>query len=227
MDFRSTPPPALSSTAYAKGFNEVKLVGSKTSTVRPQDRTNVAQFYAASSPAYVFNMAARQISDAEGRSMLHLARTLALVNMAISDAAVAAFGTKYYYATWRPETAIRNADIDGNSRTEADPSWEPLIVAPCFPAYPSNHGSLSGSGAEVLRRIYGEGGHAITITNPAFPALVYDYTTFNQIQDDIADARVYGGIHYRFDQVAGQRIGHQVAEYVFINFMTRRDGRDD
>jgi len=217
VDFRADPPPALDSTLYAKAFNEVKRVGSKTSTERPQDRTDVANFYAASSPAYVMNMAARQISDAEGRSMLHLARALALINMAISDAAVASFGSKYHYTTWRPETAIHNADIDGNSRTEADTTWAPLIVAPCFPAYPSNHGSLSGGGAEVLRRIYGEGGHAITITNPAFPALIYHYTTFKQITDDISDARVFGGIHYRFDQDAGADLGRAVGTAVYKN----------
>jgi len=217
VDFRADPPPALDSTLYAKAFNEVKRVGSKTSTERPQDRTDVANFYAASSPAYVMNMAARQISDAEGRSMLHLARALALINMAISDAAVASFGSKYYYTTWRPETAIHNADIDGNSRTEADTTWAPLIVAPCFPAYPSNHGSLSGGGAEVLRRIYGEGGHAITITSPAFPALIYHYTTFKQITDDISDARVFGGIHYRFDQDAGADLGRAVGTAVYKN----------
>jgi len=165
----------------------------------------------------VMNMAARQISDAEGHSMLHLARALALINMAISDAAVASFGSKYHYTTWRPETAIHNADIDGNSRTEADLTWAPLIAAPCFPAYPSNHGSLSGGGAEVLRRIYGEGGHAITITNPAFPALIYHYTTFKQITDDISDARVFGGIHYRFDQDAGADLGRAVGTAVYKN----------
>ncbi|HJW98785.1 MAG TPA: vanadium-dependent haloperoxidase, partial [Terriglobales bacterium] len=190
--FLLDPPPALKSSEYAKAYNEVKTVGSHNSTERSQDRSNVATFYAASSPTQVFNQAARQIAQAQGRSISENARALALINMAISDAAVAAFGTKYHYATWRPETAVHNADVDDNARTDQDSSWEPLIVAPCFPAYPSNHGSLSGGGAEVLRRVYGEGGHAITITNPAFPTLVYHYTNFNQILADISDARVYG-----------------------------------
>jgi hypothetical protein len=222
-DFRADPPPALTSPQYARAFNEVKRVGALNSTERPQDRTDVARFYASSSPAYIFNMAARQISDGEGRSMLHLARALALVNMAISDAAVASFGTKYHYTTWRPETAIHNADVDDNSRTEADGTWQPLIVAPCFPAYTSNHASLSGGAAEVLRRIYGEGGHAISITNAAFPTLVYNYTTFNQILADIDDARVFGGIHFRFDQDAGGVLGRAVGTAVYKNNLRKID----
>ena len=215
-DFHADPPPALGSPQYARDFNEVKRVGSKTSTERPQDRTDVARFYAGTSPAYIFNMAARQMSDAEGRSMLHLARALALVNMAISDAAVASFGTKYHYTTWRPETAIHNADIDENPRTEREQGWEPYITAPCFPSYTSNHASLSGAGAEVLRRIYGEGGHSITITNAAVPGgLVYNYLTIDQILADIDDARVFGGIHFRFDQDAGGKLGRAVGTAVY------------
>ena len=132
-EFLADPPPALTSPQYTRAFDEVKRVGSKNSTERPQDRTDVARFYAGSSPAYIFNMAARQISDAEGRSMLHLARALALVNMAISDAAVASFGTKYHYTTWRPETAIHNADVDDNPKTEREQGWEPLHRRPVLP----------------------------------------------------------------------------------------------
>ena len=217
------PPPALTSTDYAKNFNEVKRVGSKTSTDRPQDRTNVARFYAASSPAYVFNLAARQVAVEQGRSMLHTARALALINMAISDGAVVSFTTKYQYTLWRPETAIHGADVDDNSETDADAAWEPLIIAPCFPAYTSNHGSLSSSGAEVLRRIYGAGGHAIVMTNPSFPELVYNYSAFHQITADIADARVYGGIHFRFDQDAGERIGREVGTAVYKGNLRKLD----
>jgi len=213
--YRADPPPALGSTAYAKDFNEVKLMGRKISTARTEERGVNALFYAASSPAYVMDMAARQIAVAQGRSMLHTARALALINMAISDAAVASFGSKYLYTTWRPETAIHFADGDGDERTDADTLWEPLIAAPCFPSYPSNHGTLSGGGAEALRRIYGEGGHAIKITHVAFPGLENEYTNFNQIEADISDARVFGGIHFRYDQVAGAALGRAVATAVY------------
>jgi len=211
----TTPPPALTSTEYAKNLNEVKRVGSKNSTERSQDRTDVARFYAGSSPAYVMNVAARQVAAAQGRSMLHSARALALINMAISDGAVASFTTKYQYTLWRPETAIHGADLDGNPQTESDATWEPYILAPCFPGYTSNHGSLSASGAEVLRRIYGAGDHSIAMTNPNFPTMVFRYSEFHQITADIADARVYGGIHFRFDQEAGARIGREVGTAVY------------
>lgn len=215
--FLASPPPALTSTAYAKALNEVLHVGSKTSSERPQDRTDVARFYASASPGYVMNMAARQIAAAQGRSLSDNARAFALINMAISDSAVASFTTKYTYTTWRPETAIHNADLDDNPNTEADPAWTPLIVAPCFPGYTSNHASLSNGGAEVIRRLYGAGGHSITITNPNFPTLVYQYSELKQITADIDDARVYGGIHFRFDQDAGGVLGRAVGTAVYKN----------
>jgi hypothetical protein len=224
--FRADPPPALTSNGYAKALNEVKRVGSKTSTERPQDRTDVARFYASSSPAYVMNMAARQLATADGDSLSENARAFALINMAISDSAVASFGTKYFYTTWRPETAIHNADVDDNPKTDADPSWEPLIVAPCFPAYTSNHASLSNGGAEVIRRLYGAGGHSITISNPLFPTLVYHYSELKQITADIDDARVFGGIHFRFDQDAGGDLGRAVGTAVYKNNLRPVHGKD-
>jgi hypothetical protein len=222
-EFVADPPPALTSNEYAKAFDEVKRVGRDTSTERPQDRTDVARFYAGSSPAYVINMAARQISAAQGRSLAHNARAFALINMAINDAAVVSFTTKYQYTTWRPETAIHNADVDGNDKTDADATWKPLIVAPCFPSYTSNHGSLSNAGAEVLRRLYGAGGHTISITNRAFPTLAFQYSELKDITSDIADARVYGGIHFRFDQDAGGVLGRAVGTEVYKNQLRKID----
>lgn len=216
-DFLAAPPPAMTGGRYAKDFEEVKRVGGKTSPDRPQDRTDVALFYAASSPAYVFNLAARQMATQQNRSRADNARSLALINMAISDAFVASFATKYHYALWRPETAIHGAEFDGNPRTEADPDWQPLVAAPCFPSYVSNHASGSNSAAEMLRRLYGPAGHVITLTHPAFPALVYHYSQLKQITADIDDARVYGGIHFRFDQEGGATLAREVATAVYKN----------
>jgi hypothetical protein len=220
-DFLLDPPPALTSNKYAKAYNEVMTVGSVSSTERPQDRADVAVFYAASSPTLVMNQAARQVAQQQGRSLSENARAFALINMAMNDSLVASFFNKYRYNFWRPETAIHAGNTDGNPKTGPDPSFAPLITTPCFPSYPSNHGSASGGGAQVLRRLYGEAGHAITITNPAVPNIVLQYTSFKEITDDISDARVYGGIHFRTDQVAGARLGRAIGTAVYKKNLRR------
>ena len=213
--FDPGPPPALTSSQYAKDYNEVKRVGSVSSTERPQDRADVARFYAASSPSFVFNLAARQVAAAKGTSLAENARALALLNMASNDSLVASFWTKYHYLPWRPETAIFEGAFDGNAKTTADSGFAPYILTPCFPSYPSNHGSGSNSAAEILRRIFGADGHTITMTNPGVPGLTFHYSGFKEITDDIADARVYGGIHFRFDQDTGGRLGRDIATYIY------------
>jgi hypothetical protein len=214
-DFLLGPPPELTSEKYAKAYNEVMTVGSIGSTQRPPDRANVALFYAASSPTQVFNQAARQVAQQQRGSLSENARAFALINMATNDSLVASFFNKYHYNFWRPETAIRAGDTDGNPRTIADPSFMPFVTTPCFPSYPSNHGSAGNGAAEVMRRLYGEAGHTITLTNPAVPTIVLQYTSFKQITDDISDARVYGGIHFRTDQVAGEHLGKAVGRAVY------------
>ena len=227
-DFLLGPPPALTSNKYAKAYNEVMTVGSASAdgTARPQDRADVVLFYAVSSPTLVFNQAARQVAQQQQRTLSENARALALINMSISDSLVASFYNKYHYNFWRPETAIRAGATDGNPNTEADPGFMPFILTPCFPSYPSNHGSGSNGGAEVLRRLYGEAGHSITVRNPAVPGTVLQYSSFKQITDDISDARVYGGIHFRFDQDAGARLGRAIATAVYKSNL-RRVNDDD
>jgi membrane-associated phospholipid phosphatase len=190
-------------------------VGSLDSTERPPDRAEVATYYAATSPTQAFNQAARQVAQEQRRSLSENARALALINMAISDSVVASFFNKYHYNFWRPETAIHAGDTDGNRKTEADPNFVPFIVTPCFPSYPSNHGSAANAAAAVMRRLYGEAGHSMTLSNPAVPSIVLQYTSFTQITNDISDARVYGGIHFRTDQDAGALLGLAVGEAVY------------
>jgi hypothetical protein len=228
-EFLIDPPPALTSNKYAKDYNEVMTVGSLDSTARPPDRSDVATYYAATSPTQAFNQAARQVAQEQRRSLSENARALALINMAISDSLVAAFFNKYHYNFWRPETAIRAGDTDGNRKTDADPNYLPFIVTPCFPSYPSNHGSGSNGATVVLRRLYGEAGHSITLSNPAVPNIVLQYSSFRQITDDISDARIYGGIHFRFDQVSGARLGKAIGRAVYkYNLRTVHDNdRDD
>ena len=151
-EFLLDPPPALTSQKYAKAYNEVMTVGSIDSTERPQDRADVVLFYAASSPTLVFNQAVQQVAQERWHSLSENARALAVVNMAINDSLVASFFNKYYYNFWRPETAIHAGDTDGNRKTDPDPNFVPFVTTPCFPSYPSNHGSGSNGAAEVLKR---------------------------------------------------------------------------
>jgi PAP2 superfamily len=226
--FAPGAPPALASKRYARDYNEVKRVGAMSSdlTNRPQDRADVARFYAGSTPSFVFNLAARQVAAAKGNSLSANARAFALLNMASSDSLVASFWTKYHYKLWRPETAIFKGDLDGNAKTDADVTFVPYILTPCFPSYPSNHGSGSNSAAEILRRVYGAGGHAITMANPTQPGLTFYYTSFKQITDDISDARIYGGIHFRFDQEAGADLGRDIGTYVYKHNLRRAKHSD-
>ncbi len=213
--FAPAPPPTLTSKRYTRDYDEVKRVGNVSSSLadRPQDRADVARFYAASSPSFVFNLAARQVAATEGSSRSKNARVLALLNMASNDSLVASFWTKYHYKLWRPETAIFEGSVDGNPKTDGDITFKPYILTPCFPSYPSNHGSGSNSAAEILERAFGNGHHAITMENAAVPGLTFHYTRFSQITEDISDARIYGGIHFRFDQEAGAELGRTIAAY--------------
>jgi len=216
-DFLLAPPLVITSNRYTKTYDEVMAVGSIDSTQRPPDRANVALFYAASSPTQVFNQVVEQVALEHSHSLSKNARVLALINMAMNDSLVASFLNKYHYNFWRPETAIHAGDTDGNPHTVGDPNWTPFIVTPCFPSYPSNHGSAGNAAAAILGWVYGEDGHSITLTNPAVPDIVLQYSSFNQITHDISDARVYGGIHFRTDQDAGEKLGKSIGGAVYRN----------
>jgi hypothetical protein len=214
--FRSSPPPSIHSGEYARDFNEVKRVGELNSAERPKDGADVAQFYTVGA-AYPWNTAASQVSAEQGRSLSENAWAFALLNIALSDGLASSIETKYHYVFWRPITAIRGGDTDGNQRTEPDPAWTPLISTPCFPSYPSAHASGSYAARQVAEKVFGQRGHDITLSHPRFPEVTLHYTRFSQMTDDIDDARVYGGIHYSFDQEAGAQQGRQVASYILRN----------
>lgn len=215
------PPTYLGSNAYRKDYEEVWAYGAQGSTLRTDERSEVVRLYAASSPTFLLSMATRQIAVARGTSLAENARALALIHMAINDALIASFLNKYHYNHWRPETGIRNGDLDGNSRTTKDAAFATFIGTPCFPSYPSNHASGSGAGLEAMRRLFGAAGHDITLTNtvPALGSLpattvTRKYSQLEAIANDVDDARVLGGIHWRYDQVAGSALGRAVATEV-------------
>ena len=203
--FRSEPPPALTSNEYVKDYQEVMAVGDSASVMRPADRADAARFYAAVLAVATWNPAVRQVAAAEGTSLSENARAFALLNVAISDALVSVMETKYHYTFWRPETAI--------------PGFVPFIATPCFPGYPSAHASASYAAEEIARRIFGAGGHSIVLTSPPAVGVTLTYDSFKAIARDIDEARVYGGIHFRFDQEAGAVQGRDIGKYVYKNML--------
>jgi hypothetical protein len=221
--FRLSHPPLLHTGLYAADYNEVKLLGRIDSPLRPQDRTDVARFFAMTSPTGAWNPAARQASAAQGLTLSENARLFALLQMAMADGSITAYDTKYYYNFWRPQTAIQQGDVDGNPQTDGDPTWVPLIATPAFPSYASGHATLSGAARAVLERELGKGGHAIVLTHPGLPGVALNYTAWEEITDDIDDARVYGGIHFRFEQETGARQGRQVGRYILRNYLRSVD----
>jgi hypothetical protein len=218
-DYLLPPPPLLTSNRYAKDYAEVHAAGDVSSTSRPAERAAVARLYQSASPSFALSMATRQIATAKGLTLSENARALALIMMGINDSLVASFYNKYEHRFWRPETAIHAGAADGSPRTDGDTTFAPFITTPCFPSYPSNHASGTTGGLEVMRRLFGAAGHDFTIafTVPPAPGTVISrrYTQLTAVSDDVDDARVYGGIHYRFDQEAGGQLGRRIGTDVY------------
>lgn len=214
--FRSAPPPQLHAGRYALGYVETMDVGELNSALRPRDRADVARYFAAAAAVHVWSQAASQVMTQKGTSISENARIFALIAMAMSDGLVSSMETKYHYNFWRPITAIRAGDDDGNDKTAPDPGWTPFVGTPCFPSYPSAHASASYAARKIAVEILGGGNHFITLSHPNTPVTL-TYTKFSEITDDIDDARVYGGIHFRFDQAAGAVQGRAVGLYVCQN----------
>ena len=222
--FRSDPPPPLSSPRYAHAYNEVKSVGSLDSTFRPSHKADVARFYNAVLAVATWNPAVSQVAAARRTSLAQNARLLALLNMAISDGLVAVMETKYHYTFWRPETAIPSGETDGNVKTEADPAFVPFITTPCFPGYGSAHAAASFAARRIAEAFFGDTGVSVVLSHPAVPGVALEYETFEEITRDIDDARVYGGIHFRFDQKAGGRQGRRIGTWIYRHHL--RPARD-
>lgn len=223
--FRADPPPKLTSGTYARDFNEVHAVGDISSSLRPQDRADVAQLYSVLHAHIGWNSALRQIASTRHDEITRTARIAAVMNMSISDAFITVFDSKYFYRTWRPVTAIPRGDEDGNLNTVAG-AFTPFILTPCFPGYPSAHGAGTGAAIEVLERAYGRR-HLVTVSHPNAPGIVIQYEDLRDIIDDVSDARVFGGIHFRYDQDAGERQGRDVGRYTNHNSLRRVGDEDD
>jgi len=232
--FRAPDPPALTSARYTRDFNEVKMMGSQTSATRTADQTIFALVWASGTASYLWNNAAIQLLDGRGRDgdseaedharngrrgLLEHARILAAMDVAMADAAIGCWDTKYVFNLWRPITGIRSAD-DGNAATMADPGWTPLLSTPAHPSYTSGHSCVSAAAAGILAHEFGEHSR-FTIESDQMPGVVRSFTTFNAALEEVKDARVFAGIHWRFDCDFGQAIGEAVARYILDNSFQR------
>ena len=224
--FLPAPPPALSSAEYAASFNEVKQLGAANSAARTADQTLTAFLWANPpvSDALMFNVV-RTTALARNNSTVENARLFALVFMAFHDALQTTFTSQYTYGLWRPVTAIRRADEDGNPDTAPDDSWESLLGpqgTPPHPSYASNGSSASSSLATILALFYERDDIQFQINFGGAPNTIRNYRNFSALTNEVARSRVYGGVHFPFDIDAGQSVGRSVGNYVFLNYLTPR-----
>ncbi len=224
--FRPAGPLALTSVRYAIDLNESKYMGSLTTTLRTPDETAYAQFWATSTPIYNWNGVALSLGAQRPMTLLENARLFAELNVAMADAAIAIWDAKYHFVTWRPITAITLADTDDNPLTAADPSWVPLVVTPAHPEYPAAHSGFSSAGATILAHLFGE--HtSFVVTSDALPGVVRPFRDFDAALEEVANARIYGGLHFRHSCNDGRATGTAVAKYVIANSFQRLRGGED
>ncbi len=224
------PPPQLNSAKYAEDFNEVKLWGSATSPVRSTEQTLRSRLFAGvvtrTTLFAMWNNVTRDAARAKGLSLVDTARLFALVNVSINDAVQTSHTSKFVYQFWRPVTAIRRADEDLNPATDADPSWSSLITTPTYPSYAGNMASVGASAATALGLVLGSDDFPVTVLwlgSTGQPDVTRNFAGFWELAQAQADSRVHGGIHYRFDNVAGQQQAVKVATFVFNNFMVPKN----
>ncbi|MGZ5084132.1 MAG: vanadium-dependent haloperoxidase [Usitatibacter sp.] len=217
--FRPGPPPALTSALWARDYNEIKLVGARQSTARTPEQTEAARFWTiVGAPSW--NPVVRSLASSRPLGLVDNARLFALVNMAASDAFVAVFDAKYFHHFWRPVTAIRNGDIDGNDATALDPEWLPLVDTPLHPEYPCAHCITAGAIGEVLEAQFGRGDvPPITMTSPTAPGVTHRWTRISDYVGEVDNARIWGGIHYRNSTQVGEAMGRRIGALAVQGFM--------
>jgi membrane-associated phospholipid phosphatase len=229
--FRPAAPPALDSAEYAAALNEVKDLGRAGSTTRTAEQTDIARFWndgLGSAFAYGYwNKIAQQVAADERLSLVEDARLFALLNIATADALISTWDAKYAYNLWRPVTAIRAADADGNPATEPDTTWLPLLGTPNFPSYTSAHSTVSGAAAGVLTALFGPDHDFSVGSENGLPGATRSFTSFDAAAQEAGRSRVYGGIHFFFDSTAGLAAGARLADHVVDNFLKPQDHEDE
>jgi len=225
--FRLPPPPRVDDDRYVADVAEVRDLGAVASVARTAYQTDVAKWWTPSA-VVLWNPIARQVSVGRGLSVSENARLFALLNIAAADAAIACWDSKYAYNVWRPISAIRNAD---GVRIPPDPAWSPFLATPPFPEYPSAHNEISGAMAQVLTALLGDTpGVTMVAHSPANPTFDHLWTQFSQGTEEVINARVWEGIHFRNSDEQGMRAGRCVGQFVVrhaLKLRHRYDGRTD
>jgi hypothetical protein len=216
--FRPGRPPELSSALYARDYNETKNVGGAKSTVRTPEQTEAVKFWTQANLGPAWQAAARQLSAAKGLTLAENARLFALLNMGLANTFINDWDAKFTYNFWRPITAIRNGDMDGNDATERDPGWTPLNDTPMHPEYPSQASIICGVAIGVLESVFGpKPAIAITSTDVMNPNLKRQFKSIGELDEEHRNVRVWGGIHFRNSLDVGYDMGRKIAAYLVDN----------
>ena len=217
--FRPAAPPDLTSDEWARDYNEVKALGSAIGSNRTPEQTDIARFWS-DNPTLQWSRAWRRLSVAQGLGLADNARYFAMLATASADALIACWDAKYFYNFWRPVTAIRAGDSDGNPDTAPDPAWIGLVVTPNHPEYPAAHGCFSGASTATLRQFFGTDDIEFSIDSNVAGLVnpVRTYATFSDALAEVLEARIFGGMHYRNSTRKGAHIGKQVSRFTTRHF---------
>jgi hypothetical protein len=210
-------PPAIGSAEFAADFEEVRSLGARHSITRSADQTAAAVFWTVQT-AVPWHAAARAAAAAKGLPVADNARLFAILSMATADSQIIAFAEKYKNPHWRPITAIRGAAALGLPALKADADWEPLLGTPPHPEYPSAHAVFSGAAEAVLTRFFGADAVNVTVTFPPVFGVTRTFTRFSQITEEVDNARVWGGIHFRSADKDGSAVGRRIGEMAMRDF---------
>jgi hypothetical protein len=217
--FRPKPPIALESDQWAKDYNEIKELGAKTSSKRSARQTEDARFWLLTGPLSTHPLH-RQVAMGKEMSVIDSARFMAVITAAEADAMIAVMDAKYKYAFWRPITAIRNGDIDGNAATEREATWQPIDNTPMHPEYPCAHCIVSSAVASAIEAMLGTADiPEVTMTSPTVPGVTHRWTNLHAYKDEVSAARIAAGFHYRFSTVVGEEMGRQIGTHAAKTIM--------
>jgi PAP2 superfamily len=217
--FRPGPPIALESNEWVTDYNELRDYGGQTSAKRTAQQTETARFWLVGPPA-AYHPFVRQLVIVKQMSVVESARFMALAAIGINDAIIAVLDAKYHYNFWRPITAIRNGDIDGNPATDREATWQPIANTPMHPEYPCSHCIQSGAVAGVVKAVFRtEEIPETAMTSPTAPSVTHRWTNMTAFTEEVANARVWAGFHYRFSTRVGTEMGLRIGEHIAINAM--------